>query len=102
MVSSIMNISEVYEKDVYTDDGIFFGKVSDIVLGKYMVHGWVVKAVPNSLLKRTLGGVKAVIVPHKAVRAIGDIMIIVHSIEIAEDKDEVPIATKAGKEEEEE
>ena len=82
---SIMKVSEVYEKEVYTDDGVYFGKIGDVVLGKYMIHGWLVKASPNSLLKRTLGGVKAVIVPHKAIKAIGDIMIIVHTIEISEE-----------------
>ncbi len=84
----MMRISEVYDKEVYTDDGVYFGKVSDVVLGKYMVHGWVVKSTPSSLLKRTLGGVKGVIVPHKAVKAIGDIMIIVHSIEISEEQNQ--------------
>lgn len=82
-----MKISETYDKEVYTDDGVYFGKIGDVVLGKYMIHGWVVKSTPNSLLQRTLGGVKAVIVPHKAVKAIGDVMIIVHSIEISDESD---------------
>jgi sporulation protein YlmC with PRC-barrel domain len=88
MAETIMKISETYDKEVYTDDGIFFGKIGDAVLGKYMIHGWVVKATSSSLLQRTLGGVKAVIVPHKAVKAVGDIMIIVHSIEISQEADE--------------
>jgi sporulation protein YlmC with PRC-barrel domain len=63
-----------------------------------MIHGWVIKATTSSLLQRTLGGVKAVIVPHKAVKAIGDIMIIVHSIEISQESEE---ATETESEEEE-
>ena len=88
MAATMMNISQTYDMEVYTDNGVFFGKVGDVVLGKYMIHGWVVKSTSNSLLKRTLGGVKAVIVPHKAVKAIGDIMIIIHSIEISSEEAE--------------
>jgi sporulation protein YlmC with PRC-barrel domain len=91
MASTIMQISETYDKEVYTDDGVYFGKIGDVVLGKYMIHGWVVKATSNSLLQRTLGGVKAVIVPHKAVKAIGDIMIIIHSIEISSEEQDAPV-----------
>jgi sporulation protein YlmC with PRC-barrel domain len=101
MAGSVMKISETYDKEVYTDDGVYFGKIGDVVLGKYMIHGWVVKSTPNSLLQRTLGGVKAVIVPHKAVKAIGDIMIIVHSIEISEESEGVQ-AGAAGKKGQEE
>lgn len=99
MTGNMMKISETYDKEVYTDDGVYFGKIGDVVLGKYMIHGWVVKSTPNSLLQRTLGGVKAVIVPHKAVRAIGDIMIIVHSIEISEESEAEPVQKKKGVEE---
>ena len=87
MVSGIMKISEAYDKDVYTDNGTFFGKIKDVMLGKYMIHGWIVSASPNSLIKRTIGA-QAIIVPHKAVVAIGDIMIISHRIEISKDEDE--------------
>ncbi len=86
MVASIMRISEMYEKDVFTDAGEYFGKVNDVVLGKFMIHGWVVKSTPSSMLRETLGNVRAVIVPHKAVRAIGDIVLISHSIELSRDE----------------
>lgn len=79
----IMRISEMYDKDVYTDAGDFFGKISDVVLGKYMIHGWIVRSTPGSLLQKSYGSVRAVIVPHKAVKAAGDIMIISHAIEVS-------------------
>ena len=83
-----MRISEMYDKDVYTDAGDFFGKVSDVVLGKYMIHGWIIRSTPGSLLQKSYGSVRAVIVPHKAVKAAGDIMIISHSIEISKPEPE--------------
>ncbi len=82
MTVSIMRISEMYDKDVFTDAGYFFGKISDVVLGKFMIHGWVIKATPSSMLRESMGSVRAVIVPHKAVRSIGDIVLISHNIEL--------------------
>ena len=87
-MASIMRISEMYDKDVFTDAGRYFGKVSDVVLGKFMIHGWVIRATPQSLLKESLGDVRAVIVPHKAVKAIGDIMIISQHIELGRKEEE--------------
>lgn len=80
---SVMRISEMYDKDVFTDAGEYFGKISDVILGKFMIHGWVIRSTPQSMLKEALSNVHAVIVPHKAVRAIGDIVIISHNIEIS-------------------
>ncbi len=91
-MAAIMKISEMYDKDVFTDAGAYFGKVSDVVLGKFMIHGWVIKSTPQSMLRETLANVRAVIVPHKAVRAIGDIVIISQNIELgkaSEDTEDV-------------
>lgn len=87
MTVQIKRLSDIYDVDVYTDAGMYFGKVGDAVLGKYMVNGWVVKSTPDSLLTKALKNVRAVIVPHKAVKSIGDIMIISHSMEFSS-KDE--------------
>lgn len=95
-----MRISEMYDKDVFTDAGYFFGKISDVVLGKFMIHGWVIKATPSSMLRESMGSVRAVIVPHKAVRAIGDIVLISHNIELTresggEDTSQAQMGTEA-------
>jgi len=80
---SIMRVTEMYDKDVFTDAGEYFGKVDDVVLGKFMINGWVIKSTPNSLLREALGDVRAVIVPHKAVKAVGDVVLISHDIELS-------------------
>jgi len=66
-------ISEVYGKQVYTEDGIYLGKVEEAIIEDHArVYGWKVK-LENPKLGTTIRGV---IVPHVLVRAIGDIMII--------------------------
>jgi sporulation protein YlmC with PRC-barrel domain len=85
MAIDIKRISEVYEKDVFTDGGLFFGKVNDAIVGRYLINGWVIRATPNSYLTKILKDVKAVIVPHKAVKAIGDIMLVSHNMELTKE-----------------
>ena len=93
---AIMRISEMYDKDVFTDAGKYFGKVSDVVLGKFMIHGWVIKSTPQSILKESLGNVRAVIVPHKAVKAIGDVVIISQHIELGKEDEEAELPEEEG------
>ena len=69
-------ISELYDMDVYTDTGDYFGSVEESILSNNKIAGWRVKATKNSKLSRVLGGAKGVIVPHNLVRNIGDVMII--------------------------
>ncbi len=76
------SITQTYGKTVYTDDGYLFGRVQDVVLGKYAIQGWVVSIPPESVLKRSVPTVKAVVVPHKAVRAIGDVLLISSRLEV--------------------
>ncbi|MBS3146331.1 PRC-barrel domain-containing protein [Candidatus Woesearchaeota archaeon] len=69
-------ISELYDMDVYTDAGEYFGIVEESILSNNRIAGWRVRATKNSKLSRVLGGAKGVIVPHNLVRNIGDVMII--------------------------
>jgi len=80
------SITETYGKAVYTDEGFLFGRVQDVVVGKYAITGWVVAVPPESILKRTVPNVKAVIVPHKAVKAVGDILLISSKLEVPQPK----------------
>ena len=80
------SITETYGKTVYTDEGYLFGKVQDVVIGKYAISGWVVSIPPESILKKSVPTVKAVIVPHKAVKAVGDVLIISSKLEVPEPK----------------
>ena len=72
----VKKITHVYEMKVFTDSGEYFGDVEECILTMNKVFGWRVRATRNSSLHKLLGGAKGVIVPHRLVRAIGDIMII--------------------------
>ena len=69
-------ISDVYNMRVFTDNGLFFGEVEEVIMQTNKVFGWRIKATKSSYLNQILGGAKGVIVPHQLVKAIGDIMII--------------------------
>lgn len=75
----IKKITQLYDMKVFTDVGEYFGDVEEGILSNNKVFGWRVKATRNSTLSRLIGGAKGVVVPHRFVKAIGDIMIINHS-----------------------
>lgn len=72
----IKYINEIYNMQVFTDQGDYFGDIEESILTANKIFGWRVKATKNSFLTKILGGAKGVIVPHNLVKAIGDIMII--------------------------
>ncbi len=61
---------------VFTDGGDYFGDVEEAILLSNKVSGWRIRATRNSFLAKILGGAKGVIVPHRLVKAVGDIFII--------------------------
>lgn len=69
-------ITELYDMDVYTDDGNYFGIVEETILSNNKISAWRIKATKNSKLSSALGGAKGVLIPHHMVRAISDVMII--------------------------
>ncbi|MBT3324278.1 hypothetical protein HN681_04590 [archaeon] len=76
MALKIKNVNEVYNMQVFTDSGDYFGDIDEAVLQGNKVAGWRIKATKNSFLTRILSGARGVIVPHQLVKAVGDIMII--------------------------
>jgi len=70
------NVTDIYNMQVFTDAGDYFGDVEEAVLASNKVSGWRIKATKNSYLSRVLGGAKGVMVPHQLVKAVGDVMII--------------------------
>ncbi len=70
------SLDDIYDMEVYTDTGEYFGDVEESILATNKVFGWRIKATKNSFLNKVLGGAKGVIVPHQLVKAVGSIMII--------------------------
>lgn len=71
-------VRKTFGKDVYVEDGEYFGSVQDLVISSNKVSGWKITAESASLLK-SIKGAKGVIVPHQLVKAVGDIVIISQS-----------------------
>lgn len=69
-------LSDVFNVEVFTDSGEYFGDVEESILANNKIFGWRVKATKRSYLTKILGGAKGVIVPHQLVNSIGDVMII--------------------------
>jgi sporulation protein YlmC with PRC-barrel domain len=72
----LKKITYVYDMKVFTDSGEYFGDIEECIITSNKIFGWRVRATRNSSLHQLLGGAKGVIVPHRLVKSIGDIMII--------------------------
>ncbi|MEK6861909.1 MAG: PRC-barrel domain-containing protein [Nanoarchaeota archaeon] len=72
----VKKMTQIYDMKVFTDTGEYFGDIEEGIIQSNKVFGWRVKATRNSTLNKILGGAKGVIVPHKFVKAVGDIMLI--------------------------
>ena len=77
---NIQSFSELTKKDVFTDKGVYCGKVSDLGfdMDKFRVKSLIVDAMRGSFLSSLVGDKKGVIVPFPMVHSVGDIVIIKH------------------------
>jgi sporulation protein YlmC with PRC-barrel domain len=80
MAITVKNVSDVFNKDVFTNRGVFCGRVSDIDinLSKFRINSLVVETGKGSFLSDMIGGKKGVIIPYSLVINIGDVVIIKH------------------------
>jgi sporulation protein YlmC with PRC-barrel domain len=77
---TVKNISEMFGKDVFTNRGVYGGKVSDVEinLSKFRIRSLIVEAAKGSFLSSIVGGKKGVIIPYQLVENVGDVVIIKH------------------------
>ncbi len=80
MAIKVASVSETYGKDVFTNKGMFCGKVEDVEcdLKRFKIRSLVVKAAKESYISKMLGSKKGVIIPFPMVESIGDIILIKH------------------------
>lgn len=80
MTVNIKSFSDMTRKDVFTEKGIYTGRVTDvgIDLERFKIKSLVVDAVKGSFLSSLVGDKKGIVVPYSMVRSIGDIVIIKH------------------------
>ncbi len=80
-------LSDVYDMPVYTEEGDYFGRVEEVLITPGRIQSWMVKATRGSYIQRVLG-VKGVIIPHKLVISVGDVMIISRNADPARPQEE--------------
>ncbi len=88
MAIKVASVSETYGKDVFTNKGMFCGKVEDVEcdLKRFKIRSLVVRAAKESYISKMLGNKKGVIIPFPMVESIGDIIIIKHiSLPVSEE-----------------
>ena len=90
MAINVRSYTDLTKKDVFTDKGVYAGKVVDVGvdLERFRVRSLVVDAVRGSFLAQLVGEKKGVVVPFTMVRSVGDIVLIKH-IQPAMDEEQV-------------
>jgi sporulation protein YlmC with PRC-barrel domain len=80
MAIRISSVSQTWSKDVFTDKGLYCGKVEDVEcdIKRFKMRSLVIAAMKGSYLSKMVGNKKGLIVPFPMVLAIGDIVIIKH------------------------
>lgn len=98
MAITVKNVSEMFGKDVFTNKGVYCGKVADLLinLSKFRVRSLVIEAARGSFLANMVGSKRGVIIPYTLVDNVGDVVIIKHitTPSIPEEKEET--ASSAG------
>ena len=80
MPITVKGITEVLNKDVFTDKGYYCGKVNDLEfdVSRFKIRSLIISAAKGTFLGQMVGGKKGVIVPYSMVHSIGDIVLIKH------------------------
>jgi len=77
---NMKSLSELLKKDVFTDKGLYCGRVTDVGLDleKFRVKSIIVNAERGSFISSIVGNKKGIVVPYPIVQSVGDIVIIKH------------------------
>jgi len=78
VTDNITDFSDITDKDVFTLEGSYCGKLKDIELnmGKFAVRAVVVSAKEGSYLAQKVGGANNVVIPYHMVEAMDDVVLI--------------------------
>ena len=92
----VRSFSDMTKKDVFTDKGIYCGRITDMDLDleKFRVKAIIIDAVKGSFFASLVGDKKGVIVPFSMVQSIGDVVIIKHIMPVTEpevDEEEIKV-----------
>ncbi|MEM5815260.1 MAG: PRC-barrel domain-containing protein [Candidatus Aenigmatarchaeota archaeon] len=87
---SIKELTEMFDRDVFTNKGYYLGRLKDIEIdiSSFRVRALVIETSPSTEMGRLLGG-KRVVVPYSVVQAVGDIIITKHIVTTAPQEGEI-------------
>ena len=76
----VTSVSKTWQKDVFTDKGLYCGRVEDVEcdLKRFKLRSLVIRSQKGSYMSNMLGSKRGLIIPFPMVQAIGDIIIIKH------------------------
>lgn len=83
----LKRLEEVEGMKVYTEEGYLYGEIRDAIIMNNKIVGWKIESIPGSILQRAMPDIGGVIIQHRFVRAIGDIMIISSMVIPAEEEE---------------
>ena len=80
MPITVKDVSEMFGKDVFTDKGLYCGKLSDVGfdMARFKARSLVIEVAKGTFLGKMVGSKKGIIVPYQMVQAIGDVVLIKH------------------------
>jgi sporulation protein YlmC with PRC-barrel domain len=99
MPLNVKNLSQMFQKDVFSNKGVYCGKVVNLKLDlrKFRVSSILVEAAKGSYLAEMVGGKKGIIIPFRMIQSIGDIVIIKHiSAPALGEEEEIMAETEKG------
>lgn len=70
----LKKISGMIGKKVFTDAGDLFGDVEEVILSENKIDSWRISV--SREMSRNINGARGIIIPHKFVKAIGDVFVI--------------------------
>jgi len=76
----LKRISAVYGMKIFTESGDFFGMVEEVVIINKRIDTWRITGEKNSLVSKLIKDTKGVLVSHKLIKAIGEIIIVYDAV----------------------
>ncbi|MDD2444938.1 MAG: PRC-barrel domain-containing protein [Candidatus Nanoarchaeia archaeon] len=87
---NIKKLGDVIDKQVYIDNGEFFGKVDELTITENRIDGWRIVAKDAEIIS-LLAGARGIVVPQQFIKAIGDIVIISKNAIPLERREDLPV-----------
>lgn len=87
---NIKKLGDILDKQVYVDNGEFFGKVDELTITENRIDGWRIVAKDAGIIN-LLAGAKGIVVPQQFIKAIGDIVIISKNAIPIDKKEDFPL-----------